>query len=56
MGLVDQVKRAVIGESEPDEYTYECRDCQQVFERAEAVASVVECPNCGNANARQLPS
>lgn len=56
MGLVERVKRTVVGEKEPEEYTYECRNCQEVFEREEVDASIVECPNCGNQNARQLPS
>lgn len=56
MGLVERVKRTVVGDNEPDEYTYECRSCQEVFEREEADASQIECPNCGDSDSRQLPS
>lgn len=56
MGLVDRVRRTVVGEHEPDEYTYECRNCQEVFEREESDASAVTCPNCGDQDSRQLPS
>ena len=56
MGIMDRVRRTVIGEQEPDVFTYECRSCQEVFERAESDASLITCPNCGKQNARQLPS
>lgn len=56
MGIVKRIKRTVVGDTEPDEYTYECRSCGQVFETEESEASEVDCPNCGDQDARQLPS
>lgn len=56
MGLVKRLKRTVRGDDEPTEYTYECHSCGSVFETEEIETDNVECPGCGEMNARQLPS
>ncbi|WP_247008718.1 zinc ribbon domain-containing protein [Halorientalis litorea] len=54
MTLLDKL-RSMVGGNRVRTFTYECRECSEVFESPIASTSQVDCPACGANAIRAAP-
>lgn len=54
MGLIEQVKSAMFGETAERTFRYHCQACDTRFESTESSATAVACPECGTTSNRSI--